>query len=80
MDEALKNRHGVPVVHIAGADAALDGLHCAAAKQGHRRFFQGQQPIIFEKHHALGGNAPGQRGVRSLPLRQVRIQGSCMND
>ena len=34
-------------VHVAGADAALDGLHRAAAQQGNGHLTQGQQPLVL---------------------------------
>ena len=72
--QSLINGNRFSVVHIAGANTAFDGLHRTAAQQCHGNLPKGQQSIIFQQHHALGGNLPGKG---AMGLFTVRYGGIC---
>ena len=57
-----------PVVHIAGADAALDGIPGAGTEEGHRFVGgQGQHAVVAQQDDARGGCLAGQGGVAFFP-------------
>ena len=57
-----------PVVHIAGADAALDGIPGAGTEEGHRFVGgQGQHAVVAQQDDARGGRLAGQGGVAFFP-------------
>ena len=67
--QALQHRHGMTLVDLAGAGAALDGPLGAAAIEGHFFVFQRQGAVIFQQNHALASRVIGDPQVVIFQFR-----------
>ena len=73
-DKALFDVDGLPGVHVPGAGAAPDRMPGPPAVEGDLLWpCQGQGPVVFQQHHALGGQPAYQLPVLLLHPAHRRV-------